>query len=62
MTRLYMIQDKYNQIVCHVEIKKCVLNEMSDDLKTYIERQITPQHIFGLLGFHFQIEAQFFED
>ena len=49
-----------NSVQCG-DLRKC-LNEMSEDLKTYIERQIPPQRIFGLQGFHFQIETQFFKE
>ena len=47
-----------NSVQCE-NLGKC-LNEMSEDFKTYIERQFSPQCIFGLLGFHFQMEIQFF--
>ena len=49
-----------NSVQCG-DLRKC-LHEMSEDLTTYIERQITSQRIFGLLGFHFQIETQLFKD
>jgi len=42
-------------------LERC-LEDISQDFKTHIERQITPQPKFGLLGFQFQMEIQFFEE
>ena len=38
------------------------LEDISQDFKTRIERQISPQRIFGLLSFQFQMEIQFDEE